>query len=523
MSYRKLSGSVIGFAVAILLVVGCGGPPAAAPPAEAPAATLTPIPPAATPTPPSPPATWTPLPTGEAAPQAKGELIHETITSQTLAGNLVGDPNERGYFVYLPPGYADGNKRYPVVYILHPWTAREAGGENVLTPLRGVYEKLLGSGTAEEMILVFPDGSNKFGGSYYLSSPTIGDFETYLARDLVARIDADYRTIPDRDSRGITGCSMGGDGAMHLALTFPDVYSVVASMSAKYDFANNPDLPYIAANFKGEPHDFVELYRYRGMSPGPYLALAAAAAPNPDKPPLYMDMPFEYVDGEGRVVPEVMEKIGAVDEVHDLEEYLEQPVRLRHILLYHAKSDQMVPADLPRSFDQLLTERGVEHEYVEVDGTHCQYDMAPVLQYLSNHLVGEQSSPLPPTATSAPVPPTPTPVPATQGITVEDLSGIWQGIDPTSTGYLQLNPDGTYRWAGIQARLDTSPASTGEYRLEGTLLTFLTSTQSKQCAGQNGSYRIQLTGPDQLETAVEDDPCQFRTNYTRGRWERVAP
>jgi hypothetical protein len=50
-----------------------------------------------------------------------------------------------------------------------------------------------------------------------------------------------------------------------------------------------------------------------------------------------------------------------------------------------------VPVELARSFDQLLTERGVEHEYVEVAGTHCQYDMAPVLQYLSNHLVGEQS------------------------------------------------------------------------------------------------------------------------------------
>jgi enterochelin esterase-like enzyme len=386
MSCGKLA-SVIGLTVAVLLAFGCGGPPAAAPPAEAPAATLTPNPPAATPTPPSPPATWTPLPAVAAAPQPKGELIQEKIISQALAGNLVGDPSERGYFVYLPPGYADGNKRYPVVYILHWYT----GGAVSFLPLRVTLEKLLGNGTAQEMILVFPGASNKFGGSFYRSSPTIGDYETYLARELVGQIDADYRTIPDRDSRGITGCSMGGDGAMHLALTFPDVYGVVASMSAYYDFANNPNLPYIAANFRGEPQNFVELARYWELSPGPYLALAAAAAPNPDKPPLYLDMPFEYVDGEGRVVPEVMEKIAGVDEVHDLEKYLQQPMRLRHILLYHGKSDPMVPTELPRSFDQLLTERGVEHEYVEVDGTHCQYDMAPVLQYLSDHLVGQQS------------------------------------------------------------------------------------------------------------------------------------
>jgi enterochelin esterase-like enzyme len=386
MSCGKLA-SVIGLTVAVLLAFGCGGPPAAAPPAEAPAATLTPIPPAATPTPPSPPATWTPLPAGEAAAPAKGELIEEKITSQALAGNLWGDTNERRFFVYLPPGYADGNKRYPVVYMLH-WSS---GNELSLVPQRGTYEQLLGSGAAQEMILVFPDASNRLGRTVYLSSPTIGDYETYLARELVARIDADYRTIPDRDSRGITGCSMGGDGAMHLALRFPDVYSVVASMSAKYDYANYPYMGSIAASFRDEPQGFGELARYMGSFTGIYIVLAAGAAPNPDKPPFYLDMPFEVVGGEGRVVPEVLEKIGAADEVHDLEEYLQQPVRLRHILLYHGKSDGTVPVELARSFDQLLTERGVEHDYAEVDGFHCDYDMAPVLQYLSDHLVGEQS------------------------------------------------------------------------------------------------------------------------------------
>ena len=448
-------------------------------------------------------------------------MIHETITSQALAENLVGDTNERGYFVYLPPGYADGNKRYPVVYMLH-WSS---GNELSLVPQRGTYEQLLGSGAAQEMILVFPDASNRLGRTVYLSSPTIGDYETYLARELVDRIDANYRTIPDRDSRGISGCSMGGDGAMHLALTFPDVYSVVASMSAKYDFANFPYMGSMAARFRDEPQGFGELARYKGSFTGIYIVLAAGAAPNPDKPPFYLDMPFEVVDGEGRVVPEVMEKIGAVDEVHDLEEYLQQPLRLRHILLYHGKSDSTVPVELARSFDQLLTERGVEHDYAEVDGTHCQYDMAPVLQYLSNHLVGAPSSPLPPTATSAPVPPTPTPVPATPtpSIAVEDLSGTWQGIDPTSTGYLQLNPDGTYHKAFTLALLDTSPCEMGEYRLEGTLLTFITSNQSKRCAGQSGSYQVQLTEPDQLQTALQDHPCQVRANYTRGHWQRVAP
>jgi hypothetical protein len=131
--------------------------------------------------------------------------------------------------------------------------------------------------------------------------------------------------------------------------------------------------------------------------------------------------------------------------------------------------------------------------------------------------------PTPPPPTATPVPPTPTPVPPTPtpGITVEDLSGIWHGAGPTADGYLQLNPDGTYRRAFVVAL--TLPYEIGEYRLEGTLLTFIPSNQSHDCAGQSGSYQVQLTEPDQLQTALQDDPCQGRANSTRGPWERVAP
>jgi hypothetical protein len=59
---------------------------------------------------------------------------------------------------------------------------------------------MIGSGTVQEMILVLPDGSNKFKGSQYLSSPTIGDYETYLARELVAQIDANSRRLLNRQA-----------------------------------------------------------------------------------------------------------------------------------------------------------------------------------------------------------------------------------------------------------------------------------------------------------------------------------
>jgi hypothetical protein len=317
-------------------------------------------------------------------------LRHEKFTSQALAGNLIGDPAERGYRIYLPPGYADGNKRYPVVYILHGFSHDEFD----LDVLYKDYQKMLLKGTAQEMILVFGNGNNKFGGSGFRSSPTIGDYETYLARELVAHIDATYRTIPQRDSRGITGCSMGGDGAIHLALTFPDVYSVAAPMSATYDWTPDASILDAFASVTQLPRDFNEYQSYLASLDDPrimvavYMGMAAAAAPNPDKPPFYLDMPLEVVGGKLRVVPEVMAKIVADDEMHDVEKYLQQPVRLRHILLYYGTSDPN--AEPGRSFDRLLTARGVDHERVEAAGGHCDYDMTPVLQYLSDHLVAEQ-------------------------------------------------------------------------------------------------------------------------------------
>ena len=176
--------------------------------------TATPIPP--TPVPPTPtPISPTATPTSPAAAEAsptpaaagKIETAEGKITSQALAGNLLGDPATRTYNVLLPPSYATSDKRYPVVYVLHWYTG------DLLTYGRfdagAVRDFATARAKVQEMIFVFPDASNMLGGSQYLSSPTIGDYETYITQELVDLVDATYRTIPDRNSRGITGCSMG--------------------------------------------------------------------------------------------------------------------------------------------------------------------------------------------------------------------------------------------------------------------------------------------------------------------------
>ena len=313
---------------------------------------------------------------------------HKTLTSKALEGNLLGDPAERGLFVVLPSDYSTSVKRYPVVYVLHGY-----GGGEYTEPMafQRAQESALQSGVAKEMIFVFPNADNRLGGSMYLSSPTIGDYETYLTKDLVAYIDANYRTIPYHDSRGITGCSMGADGAIHLAFKYPDVYSVAAPYSGTYDWARDPWVLGGARGFRSEPTSLGEFNAISNIRTKSGLAHAAAVASNPDKPPYFLDMPYEIEDGVARVVPDFVDRLEAASPVQDAKRYVEQAERLHGILLYHGLYDDIAPVERFREFAAFLTDLGIDHEILEVEAGHCGMDKEPILKFMSEHLVFEEN------------------------------------------------------------------------------------------------------------------------------------
>ena len=109
----------------------------------------------------------TPIPSPTAAPtaaaSAKVEVKAETITSQALAGNLLGEPAERRVYVLLPPGYSASEKRYPVVYVM-PWGQGEPTDNT--WGFKRVMESLVSKGEIQEMIVVVPDGTNKLWGAF---------------------------------------------------------------------------------------------------------------------------------------------------------------------------------------------------------------------------------------------------------------------------------------------------------------------------------------------------------------------
>src|SRR5579863_4138431 len=162
---------------------------------------------------------------------AKPAIVeHIKVHGTALEGNLEGDTVDRDVIVVLPPSYPKAKKRrYAVVYALHGYSiGAEQWTHEIHVPqtIEGAFAQ-----GAKEMIVVLPDSKTVHNGSMYSSSVTTGDFEKFIAHDVVAYIDAHYRTIPNRTSRGLAGHSMGGYGATRIGMKHPDVFSSVYIMS----------------------------------------------------------------------------------------------------------------------------------------------------------------------------------------------------------------------------------------------------------------------------------------------------
>ena len=162
--------------------------------------------------------------------QEAARIEWKTLHSPAMEGNLEGNSAERGAFVITPPGYDEHpDKRYPVVYFLHGYFGTPQNYQERMKFDEAVTEA---AEAGNELILVIPDGDSKWKGGFYSSGPTVGDYETFVAKDLVGWVDAHYRTIPERASRGLSGHSMGGYGTIRIAMKHPETFSSIYMMSA---------------------------------------------------------------------------------------------------------------------------------------------------------------------------------------------------------------------------------------------------------------------------------------------------
>ena len=134
------------------------------------------------------------------------------------------------YLVLLPRDYS-GTRRFPVLYLLHGLY-----GDYKNWDTRTHLEQIA---AAYPWLIVTPDA----GDSWYTNSATkpADRFEDYIAKDLISEIDRKYRTISEKRARAVAGLSMGGYGAIKLALKYPDTFAFAGSLSGAFNAPQNLD------------------------------------------------------------------------------------------------------------------------------------------------------------------------------------------------------------------------------------------------------------------------------------------
>lgn len=133
--------------------------------------------------------------------------------------------------VVITPENGTPDQRYPVLYLLHGYSDYYDGWVKKVPVIKELANQY-------QTIIVCPDGGFS---SWYLDSPADSayQYETYMINELIPAIDEKYKTLKQRESRAITGLSMGGHGALYLAIRHRDLFANAGSMSGGVDLTHS--------------------------------------------------------------------------------------------------------------------------------------------------------------------------------------------------------------------------------------------------------------------------------------------
>lgn len=296
--------------------------------------------------------------------QQSGKVVSFVINAKTLQ-NTGGENPKRKVSVYLPPDYDQAGKRFPVIYYLHGFM----GTDSIYVNMKAILDRAIAQKKIRPFILVQANQYTQFEGSFYSNSSLTGGWSDFTAKELVEYIDNNFKTIPNRDSRGISGHSMGGYGAIKIAMLYPDVFSSTYALS--------PGLLAFVKEFGPNSDSFKELARVKTIEelkktyyPKVLVAVARAWSPNPNKPPFYCDVPFTY-EGDKMVVNQsVLDKWNENMPVYMVDKYADNLRKLTAIKLDWGRNDAPRFPVQCGMFSQRLENLGIEHYAEEYIGNH---------------------------------------------------------------------------------------------------------------------------------------------------------
>lgn len=221
---------------------------------------------------------------------AKSQTIERQLRSEKIAQNKIGTSPIRKMLVYLPGGYdASAPKRYPVIYFLpNPFqdSYRFDFDHRDAQPL---FDRAIAMGVIEKFILVAADMNTPLGSSWYVNSPATGNWEDFMVQELVPYIDANFKTLPDRNSRGVAGIFIGGYGAIRFGMKHPDIFGSVYAM---HPVGTGTGVRVSAAipkwNILVNAKSIEDVKKDSGTRI--FTTMFQAHLPDPDKPPLFINL-----------------------------------------------------------------------------------------------------------------------------------------------------------------------------------------------------------------------------------------
>jgi len=280
--------------------------------------------------------------------------------------------------VYLPEGY-DGVARYPVIYFLHGI----GNTYNTYPECIVALDNVINGGLMEPVIFVQPNGMcPPYGGSMWTNSEMYGMYEDYVANDVVAYVDANFATLPYRETRAIMGHSMGGFGALTIAFKHADSFSDVVSLSGLVDL--EPISMAVWSYILCMENGGVPPYSWNpaaGFFTGGVFTAAGAFTPNFTNPPYMVDFPL---DANANWVMPVLDHWMTHMPPYTVRQYAESLDGLR-ILLDCGTQDELSYYSQNLAFCDSLEALGIPYQFTSFVGGHSNH-LTERLQLAFMHL-----------------------------------------------------------------------------------------------------------------------------------------
>ncbi|HPI96290.1 MAG TPA: alpha/beta hydrolase-fold protein [Gammaproteobacteria bacterium] len=312
----------------------------------------------------------------------QGTLVQFRINSEILIDNPLKDPFERDVFIYLPIGYDENNLDFPVMYYLAAYTNSGSGvigwrafGENITERL----DRLIAEQKIGPTVVVIPDCFTCLGGNQYIDSPAIGNYASFIHKELIPEIEGKFRIKKGYQHRAVLGKSSGGFAAIRFAMDFPGYWGAIANQSgdAGFDLLYQRDFPAVAdvlSNYNYDVNHFLKRFwkakKIHGSEILTLMMICMAATYDPQDGDIVM--PFEFETCE--IKQENWQNWLSHDPVNMVAKKIDALKQLNGLFMDCGFRDQYMIHYGMRRLSRELEKHQIEHTYEEFNGTHSNID-----------------------------------------------------------------------------------------------------------------------------------------------------